>query len=226
MGKPTTIIGVKISDYAGILNTINRVVASLTGNAEFTTPSPLLATLTADATALDSAIALWGPVGNRGSHADLVALRAAARTAYDDLLAEAQYVQNTAQIAAGTDYVAMAAIIATSGFAIKNAPMPQGILGAPQNLHRFFANNISLYTPKLAWKKPIGLTSPNNVKSYQVFRNTVNNILTATVIGTSSKTSFIDTTALAGTAYWYWTKGINAAGAGTESNVLATSTPV
>jgi predicted phage tail protein len=224
--KPTTIVGVKISDYAGIENMGNRVVASLTGNPSFTTPVPALATVSTDITALETAISNWGPVHNRGSHADLLALRDAARTVYNDLLSLAQYVQTTAQVAAGSDYTAMAAIIGTSGFGIKNPPMPQGLLGSPQNLHRMFQNSVSLYTPKLKYKKPIGLTSPNNVKSYQILRNTVNNILTATVIGTSTKTSFIDVTAAAGTQYYYWVKGVNSAGPGAESAVLQTSTPV
>jgi len=224
--KPTAILGVKRSNYQGIANLGNAVHAGISGNATYPTPTPALTVLQTDITALEADIATWGPIGNRGSHADLLALRASAAVVYADLLSLAAYVQNTAQIAAGNDYTLMASLIGTSGFGIKNPPVPQGILGAPQNLHRFFANNISLYTPKLAWRKPIGLTSPNNVKSYQILRNTVNNLLTATVIATSTKTSYIDTSALAGTAYWYWTKGVNADGPGAESNVLATSTPV
>lgn len=224
--KPTTILGVKKSNYQGLANLGNLIFVSMTGNVNFTTPSPTLLALQTDITAVENAIAVWGPVGNRGSHADLVALRTAATTLYNDLLALADYVQNTAQLAAGTDYVAMASIISTSGFGIKNPPQPQGLLGAPQNLHRVFKNSISLYTPLLGWKKPIGLTSPNNVKSYQVLRWTTNNILLATVIATSTKTSFLDVTAVAGTHYFYWVKGVNTAGPGAESNVLDTSTPV
>lgn len=224
--KPTTTVNVKKSNYNGVANLGNRVIVSLTGNGNFATPSPTLLVLQADTTAVEAAIAQWGPVGNRGSHADLLDLRQKVNVLYNDLLAEAQYVQNTAQLAAGTDYATMAAIITTSGFGVKNPPVPQGILGAPQNLHRFFKNSISLYTPLLRWKKPIGLTSPNNVKSYQILRNTVNNLLTATVIGTSTKVEFLDNTALAGTQYFYWVKGVNTDGAGAESAVLSTSTPV
>lgn len=224
--KPTTIVGVKRSDYQGIANLLNHVIPSLTGNANYATPNPTLIALTADEVALSAAIATWGPVGNRGSHADLLALRAAATTAFNDLLAEAAYVQNTAQLAAGNDYVAMAVVIGTSGFGIKNAPQPQGILGAPQNLHRVFKNSISLYTPLLDWKKPIGLTSPNNVKSYQILRSLTNNLASALVIATSTKTTFLDVTAGAGTVYYYWVKGVNSAGSGAESMVLQTSTPV
>ena len=98
--KPTTILGVKRSNYAGINNLLNLVFASLTGNADFTTPLPALTVLQTDATQLAAAIAAWGPVGNRGSHAQLLDLRAKALTAYNDLLAEAAYVQNTAQVMA------------------------------------------------------------------------------------------------------------------------------
>jgi hypothetical protein len=223
--KPTTTLNVKKSNYEAVVNLANRVVGSLTGNLNFLTPIPALATVQTDITSTINAIAAWGPVGNRGSHAQLLALRADANTLYNDLLTLAAYVQNTAQATAGNDYVSMAAIIGSSGFSIKNPPAPQGILGAPQNLHRFFANAISLYTPKLKWTKPIGLTSANNVKSYQILRSLTNNILVATVIATSTKTSFIDTSALAATQYYYWVKGVNTDGAGAESNVLATSTP-
>lgn len=223
--KPTATLNVKKSNYAGVVNLANRIVANMTGNLNFATPLPALAAIQAQVTICEAAIAAWGPVGNRGSHTDLLALRTATNDLYNLLLGEAAYVQNTAQILEPTDYIAQAAVINTSGFSVKNAPSPQGVLGAPQNLHRMFQNNITLYTPKLKWKKPIGLLSPNNVKSYQVLRNTVNNFLTATVIGIATKTEFIDSTALAATQYWYWVKGVNTDGPGAESNVLATSTP-
>lgn len=224
--KPTTTVNVRKFDYEGLVNLANRVFTSMTGNANYATPAPTLLALQTATTDVENAISVWGPVGNRGSHADLVDLRSKATTLYNLLLAEAQYVQTTAQVAAGNNYPDMAAIILTSGFAVKNPPTPQGLLGAPQNLHRMFSDSVSLYTPKLKWKKPIGLHSPNNVKSYQILRNGMNNILTAVVVGTSTKTDFIDTTAAAGQVYYYWVKGVNSEGAGAESMVLQTSTPV
>lgn len=224
--KPTAILGVKISNYTGIADLSNRVVAAMSGNLNFTTPSPSLITLTNAQTTLENAIAAWGTVHNRGSHQDLLNCRSAARDLYNLLLQECAYVQNTAQALAGFDYTAMAVIIGSSGYGIKNAPSPQGILGAPQNLHRMYANSISLYTPKLKWSKPTGLRSPNNVKSYQVLRNSTNDILTATVIATATKTSYIDISAMAGSTMYYWVKAVNTDGPGAESAVLQTSTPV
>lgn len=224
--KPTTVLNVKKSNYNGLVNLGNAVFAGLTGNLAFTTPIPALTVITSDIDATEAAIAAWGPVGNRGSHADLMALRAAATQLYNDLLAEANYVQQTAQTANGTNYTAMAAQIITSGFSVKNPPVPQGLLGAPQNLHRVFSNSISLYTPKLKWKKPIGLTSPNNVKSYSIVRNTVNDLPSATFIQSVTKTSYIDVTAAPGQHYFYWVAGVNADGTGAPSMVLATNTPV
>ena len=81
--KPTTTLNVKKSNYQALLNLLNRVNASLAGNLNFTTPNPALTVLTADATALTTAIAAWGPVGNSCSHAQLLALRDAANTAYN-----------------------------------------------------------------------------------------------------------------------------------------------
>lgn len=224
--KPSAILAVLKSNYQGLANLGNLVIGNMTGNANFTTPAPALATLTTSVSDLEAAIAAWGPVGNRGSHAQLLDLRSKALIVYNQLLAEAQYVTNTASLAAAGDYVLMAAIIATSGFGVKNPPVPQGLLGAPQNLHRMFTDNVSLYTPRLKWKKPIGLNSPNNVKSYQILRSPDNNILNASVIATSTKTSFIDVTAPSGADLWYWVKGVNSEGPGAESNVLNTQTAV
>ena len=61
----------------------------------------------------------------------------------------------------------------------------------------------------------------NNVGalSYDVLRNTVNNSFTASRIGTTTGTSFNDTTAAAGVTYYYWVRGIWTAGVGPLSQV-------
>ena len=64
------------------------------------------------------------------------------------------------------------------------------------------------YTDKVAldWADTSGATS------YKVYRNTTNNSGTATQIGTPSASAYDDTTATAGTTYYYWVKASNAAG--------------
>src|SRR5207244_2916057 len=114
--------------YSALVNLGNRIVASMTGNANYTTPVPTLVSLQTAVTDVENAIAVWGPKGNRGSHASLVDLKQKALTLSQLLKSEAQYVMNTAQIAAGSDYPTMAAIINTSGFQVANTKTPQGVL--------------------------------------------------------------------------------------------------
>ena len=57
-------------------------------------------------------------------------------------------------------------------------------------------------------------TAPVNANAYEVWRNTSNNSGSATKISSSdvAGTSYDDTTATAGTTYWYWVKAKNANG--------------
>jgi len=223
--RPSATLNTRVNQYAQLESLGNRVVASMTGNVNFTTPSPTLVSITTQVALVTAAIAAWGPVGNRGSHSDILNLRDQCTILRNLLLAEGQYVTSTAGIAAGNDYTAMATIIGTSGFGVKNSPLPQGLLNPPQNLHQMFSSFISIFTPKLGWKKPIGLTSPNNAKSYQILRSLTNDITAAVVIGTSTKCSFIDLTAAHATIYYYFVIGVNTAGPGNPSNVCQVNTP-
>lgn len=224
--RPQTILGVKRSNYQGIANLANLIIAGMTGNANFVTPSPALLAIQTELTTLEADIATWGPVGNRGSHADLLALRAQADLVYSMLLAESEYVQNIAQLAAGADYPTMAAIIITSGFGVKNNPNPQGLLGVPTDFHQEFKNSINIYFVKTNWTKPVGLNSPGNVKAYQVLRSLTNDFSNAVVIGTTTKTNYLDTTAAAGTKYFYWCRGVNTNGVGAQTAAIEVNTPV
>jgi len=214
--RPTPKLGVKISNYAGVLGLGNQVHDDMTTNvADFPTPVPALATLATQLTTLTNAIATWGPVGNRGSHADLVALRVACKAVYDSLLLLAAYVQNLVDLS--LSYPDQTAFILLSGFSVKNAPTPQGVLNAPQDLVQIFADDVPLTTPKLFWKKPIGLLSPGNVKAYGILRR-VNGSLTAfDDVGASTKTSFIDETCAINTVYEYKVVALNAYGASPAS---------
>lgn len=226
MARPSATLNTPVSDYAGLEALGNFVFVSMSGNLSFPTPVPTLVSLQTATTAVSAGIAAWGPVGNRGSHSDLLNLRAASLTLRNLLLEMAAYVTSTAGILDAPDYVAMAATIASSGFSVKNAPTPQGLLNAPQNLHQVFKNSVSIYTPKLKWNKPIGLNSPNNVKSYQILRGLTNSPIAAIPIGTSTRTDFTDVTALPATQYFYFVRGVNASGYGNYSNDCQVNTPV
>jgi hypothetical protein len=221
--RPQVVIGVRVNQYSALASLAFQVVADMTAAiASFPTPFPTLATITTQATLVESLIAIWGPVGNRGSHSDLLNLRAACLTLRDLLVQEAAYVQNS--VDPTLSYPDQAAVIASSGFAVKNSPVPQGILAPPQGLHQLFQAGISPYTPKLKWTKPLDLTSPNNVKSYIVYRS-AGVPFPGEPIGFPTRTSFIDTTPLHGIPYSYYVVAVNTDGQSPPSNVLALIIP-
>lgn len=203
-----------VTNYNLISLLASNVTADMATNiAIFPVPSPTLVAINAQKTIVDGLITAWGPVGARGSHADLVALRAATYILRNMLVQEAAYVQNL--VNPSDTYADQVNFIIRSGFAVKNAPTPQGVLGAPTNLHQMFAQTVPINDCKLKWKKPIGLNSKGNVKSYVIARNITGLAPTsADVIGTSTKTSFLDTTLVAGTAYTYFVAAQNDAGRG------------
>jgi len=59
---------------------------------------------------------------------------------------------------------------------------------------------------QVTWNAVSGATG------YQIWRNTVNNSATATQIGTAAASPFDDTTAVAGTTYFYWVRATGACG--------------
>ena len=69
-------------------------------------------------------------------------------------------------------------------------------------------NGVYTNEVRLTW------TPSANANAYEVWRNTSNNIGTATKISSSDVkgTAYDDRTAVAGTRYWYWVKAKNAAG--------------
>ncbi len=133
MAKPIIAIKHRVTDYAGLVNLGNRVFVSLTGNLNYPTPLPALTVLQTAVTAVVNGIAAWGSRGNRGSHATLVTLKQDALTLSQTLKSLAQYVQNTAQTAAGSDYTLMGAISSSSGYQLANTKSPQGTLQAVQS---------------------------------------------------------------------------------------------
>ena len=178
--------------------------------------------LTANITDVVNAIAVWGPKGNRGSHADLVALRASALTLSQTLKSVSQYVMNTAQTTAGSDYPSMAAIITTSGFNLKANKTPQGVLQMVQGFHNFISRKLNANQVKLKWKKPLNTLSAGNVKSYNIYRGATTVFSAAMQIATTTKTSFIDTnTTSAPIVYNYWVVPVNTAGEGVTSDVVS-----
>lgn len=125
------------------------VTAMTTNVATFPTPPVALATITTNVTALYAAIAAWGVVGARGSHADLIALRNAVKVVQVNLQVTAAYVNQVA--------VGFGPTVALSGFTGTNPHTVIGVLGAPQD----FRQLVSLRTLNgeviLKWKKPLNI---------------------------------------------------------------------
>ncbi|MFI5159451.1 MAG: hypothetical protein ACHQF4_11335 [Sphingobacteriales bacterium] len=203
--------------------TANVTALLLLNIASFPTPLPSLATTNGLNATLLADIAAWGAVGARGSHAQLLSLRQSAQAVYNALVQLANYVQNT--VDPTTTYAAQAAFIALSGFGVKNPPVPQGPLAAVQALHQLIQPRVSQYSPKLKWKRPIGVTSPGNVKAYQIYRGATAVFGASQLIATSTKTSFVDQSAAPGASYYYFVLGINTAGKGAPSAGLPISVP-
>jgi|GEM_PF-6804254 len=65
---------------------------------------------------------------------------------------------------------------------------------------------------RVAWNASTDATG------YDVYRSTLNDYTTASLLGSSATTSYDDTTAIAGTPYYYWVKAKNAAGASGHSS--------
>lgn len=224
MTVPVIALNTNATQYAKLVSLGNSVITGLTGNGNFTTPAVPIATLTTAVDEVTAAIAKWGPVNNRGSHADLMDLKQKALTLHGLLKAEANYVETTAALAAGNDYAAMAAIIATSGFEVKASKHHQGMLQAVQGL-RFMADaTLNRNQVKLAWEQPLGVTSHNNVKSYNVYRSATTNFADAVHLDTVSKSEYIDANNTGTTVTWsYFVAAIGSAGLGVISGPITVS---
>ena len=62
---------------------------------------------------------------------------------------------------------------------------------------------------RITWSPPTTGGAPTG---YRIYRYTSNNSASASEIATSTATSYDDTSAVAGTTYWYWVKAYNGAG--------------
>jgi formylglycine-generating enzyme required for sulfatase activity/fibronectin type 3 domain-containing protein len=91
-----------------------------------------------------------------------------------------------------------------SGFSSSDSGFAAAVPAAPTGV----TASDGTYTDHVAvsWNPASGATS------YKVFRNTVNDSGSASQIGTPSGTGFNDSTAVAGTTYYYWVKSSNVAG--------------
>jgi hypothetical protein len=197
------------------------VTEKITDNAYFVSPSPTIAAL--ETAAMDVMIAdtAWGTPHNRGSHKDLIDLRAKTIVLAQLLKAMSQYVQNVAQIIAGTNYPVMQTIMVSSGFVLKKQRSPQGMLQSVTDLRNLRTRRVNYNQVQLKWEMPLGVTSHTNVKSYKIYRGMTPAFYDAKIIATISKTTYIDTNTSNDTVRWYyWIAAVGAAGDGVLSGAF------
>ncbi len=223
MNKPIISIGLRPRQYAGLISLGNRLVVKLSSNPHFPSPAVSLLNLQAAVDNVEAALALWAPVGGHGSRSDLLDLIDKSLTLHNLIKAEGEYVQSMALILAGNDYSDMAAIIATSGFAMKKVKTPQGLLPAPDGLRKVVASNLNPNQVKLRWKKPLDVAR-RNVYLYRVLRATTANIANAVQIATTSRISYIDNNETGSVqTYTYWIVPVNNVGDGAVSDAVTVS---
>lgn len=221
MEVPSIALNVSLIQYASLVSLGNHVVTNLDGNLNFLTPAVPIVDLQTAITDVESAIVVWGPKNNHGTKADLSNLKQAAITLHQLLKAEANYVQTTAIMAGGNDFTLVANIMISSGFELKSTKHSQGVLHAVQNLKFRASGALNRNQVKLAWAKPLEVTSQNNVKSYNVYRSVTTNFANAIHIDTVSKAEYVDTNNTGATVTWsYFIVAVGAAGEGAVSDPI------
>ncbi len=141
--KPEIVIDSRPNDYQKNVDLLGRLIECVSGNENFVSPSPDIATLTSVLNSLKGAITASGLKGNRGGRAALLDLRAKSAQAYILIKAEVLYMTGVASIAAGSDMELMASILSTGGLNVRTEPHPQGLLGQVQNIHKVHSHGLS-----------------------------------------------------------------------------------
>ena len=190
MGRPISNIRksqirVKINKagYKKLLALAGSVHTALTGNAEFTTPSPSLTSLATAKTALAASTRYMGAKRNRGSKAEFAQAQSDANNVRSILTALLQYVTNTVLIAAGGANDQGAAILATTGFGFrvtrKITPKLQIATFVRQTNNHQFPGNLH----RLNWKRPIGLIKGKRPTAYNIL---IGGVIVQTVTKTNA----------------------------------------
>ena len=214
-------IRLNYKQFGKLVALANRAISSITGNGNYSSPSPALTVVQAAATAVTDAQAVWGQKGSRGSHADYVDLCTKAKTLHTLLRALADYVNTTATLAANGDNDALAAILATSGFDLNKVKQAAIVLENVAKFRIVNSRNLSVNQVKIAWARPLNTTSRGDVSNYEVRRSATGNFSDSVVVASCTKASFIDTNNSGSAVNWtYWVIACNSKGAGATSQAL------
>lgn len=216
MNKPIIVIKLKPKHFSKLVALAESVYAGLDMNPDFPNPQPTLADLSLSIAEVKNAMAGWGEKGNRGSHVNYVNLMTKAIHLHSILTQLGEWCMSSMNSA--LPYPEQRVLLESTGFELKRAKTPQGVLEAVQNFRRFIARNIPEGQVKLAWRQPLNVTTPTNVKGYVVYRSKTEVFSTAIVIAVSSKASYIDSP---GPGKWfYWVTPFNNKGEGVISEIV------
>jgi len=154
-------------DFKGLVSLGNSVHTGLTGNTNFTTPTPGLTTLATDILNLNTAMALTNFKRNHGSKAQIQDTIDKASTLRGDLIQLLNYVANTAS-QTGQDEPAITEIISTAGFGLRHIRARKKATSAPRFVQM---NNNRVHNPglfRLKWSKPLGQIKGQPVQGYNI----------------------------------------------------------
>lgn len=183
----------------------SAIVASMTGNAAYTTPSPSLASITAKTASLSAAVA--------ATNAAKTAWKGAANAQSilkKELNVMLQNLRNYVQDTSAGD----GPTIQTAGMQVKSEPTPKSVPVQVTALEIVPAGNGRL---NLRWKKVTGAVS------YRIQMSTVAGGLTGysdIKISTNSRENLLDSTngISAGEGYWFRIIAVNSKGDGAASD--------
>ena len=207
--------------FQSLADFVAAVILGLTGSVTFPTPPVSLVDLGTHHDTLQDAIDAWGIVGNRGSHAQYVALLSAAQQCIVDMTATAGYVQTTSRTAFPGSISDQTAAVLSAGMRAKNPSNALPTWGAAQNLRQLLKQNLqgSGYI-LLKWAKPLVLpgaeSKPPAYNVYSAATPTDPFLFIATV----STTSYLDTLAGLGVQKYYTIRAVGASGLGVETAAI------
>jgi len=204
MAKFRAVSKFKTYNHQELCDWAKAVTLSLTGNLAFASPSVSLVAQGALNDAFQAAILAWNVTGNRGSHAQHVALLDARKAVQDMLTNLEGYVNGIANGDAG--------LILSAGMVPNQLSPLLGILPAPTHFRSPYSKHTMSGQTRLRWAKVKGADSYN---VYTAATPTDPFVLIASV----SKTLFVATGA-PGRLGYYTVRAVGAAGLGIETTPL------
>ena len=201
MKKPIVSLSfAKLAD-ANLVTKTNQILASMTGNTNYPTPTPTLPVVQAAATAFSSALTAAAD-GGRTKTAE----KNAARTVLLGLLRNlALYVQQHCN----EDLV----VLLTSGFDAQKEPQPAGVLPAPLGA--------TLTQGPLSGRLDFRTASVANASAYEGQMTTDINKSEWEDVGTFTATRFSLDDLKPGTVYWARSRAVGSEGPGAWSDAVS-----